>query len=570
MKQVLSILSGVLLVLVLMATTEVFVPQDVQAQITVADDFKLAWNLDPYSDPVVFARGLGYTTPAFGGSRVLVDIDSDNDGKKEILFLTDETLSPAGPDPGSLDVMLYENTGDDTYEYVWHYSHVPSNSLPALAYGDVDGDGRMEIYFGIPTINDDPVDLFIFEADDAGVFPDTPTTTYEYRSDGTLDFRPAGIQLADVDGDGKTEVLTVSRTGGRRELVVMSLAGASLDAFATWNVEFEANETVLGGGGLYDLMVVDFDGDGLNEIWVNTWDLWSMTVFEATAPDTYVMQVDINQAFPLENDPGSFNAHDMYFQDYDGDSKMEAYFPMTDGKLYYLDDLADVSTLSPASINMVGTFGATSGPRPYESRGADVGDLDGDGLTDIIAANGRAETVSRVEYDGVGDRADSTSYSWTTLLDSQGGEQDYYYPLRIANDLDGDGRNEVVMTNRYADVQGQIFIAVIESTEMAVGVEDAEEIPDSYTLHQNYPNPFNPTTTIRFEIPVAAAVSVSVYNIMGQRVRTLVAGQLKEAGTHSVVWDGRDQSGQKVASGTYVYSLEYGNTRVAKSMVLLK
>jgi hypothetical protein len=565
MKKLVSLLSSTGLVLTLFVTVEVVAPQVAQAQYTVGDDYKIAWSLDPRDEPTLFARGLGYANPAFGARSVLAGMDFDGDGNKEILFATDETLAPAGPDPGVLDVFLFENNGNDSYEYVWHYSHPEgSNSLPPIAYGDIDSDGNWEIYFGIPTINDDPEDIFIFEAE-AGVFPATPTVSVQPRVDGSLDFRPSGFQVVDVDGDGNTELIVQSRTSGRRELLVMELATPALDAFASFNIEFEAGETLLGGGGTYDVMVVDFDGDGANEIWYNTWDNWSMTIFEATGPDTYVLQADLNGVIPVD-DPGSFNSHDMFFDDFDGDGSMEGYFPMTDGVLYYIDSIADISTITVADIQHVGYFDLTG-----RSRGADVGDLDGDGLTDIVASHGTSEKVSLIEYDGVGNRADSTSYTWNLLLDSSGGTTERYYPMRIADDLDGDGKNEVVLTNLYASDTGQPMIIVLEYTGLVTGIEDDyAEIPDRYILDQNYPNPFNPTTSIEFELPTAATVSIRVYNVMGQLVRTLVDGQMKEAGRHGVVWDGRNASGARVASGTYVYTLEYGASRKARTMILLK
>ncbi|MBT8400181.1 MAG: VCBS repeat-containing protein [Rhodothermia bacterium] len=530
----------------------------------VHSDYQMAWSLDPRSDNVLFPRG-----PAFGARSVLAGMDLDNDGNKEILFTTDETLAPGGPDPGFLDVFLYENSGDDTYEYVWHYTHTDaSNSLPPVAYGDIDSDGNPEIYFGIPTINDDPEDLFIFEAA-GGVFPSEPTISLQPRVDGTLDFRPSGLQLADVDSDGEIEIVMQSRTSGRRELLVMSLTGdkgnPDLSSFSTFEIEFDVGEAVLGGGGTYDVMVVDFDGDGANEIWYNTWDNWSMSIFEATGPDTYALQVDLNGVIP-DSDPGSFNSHDMFFQDIDNDGRMEAWFPMTNGKLYFVDDVSDVSTLTVNSIAEVGTYDATA-----RARGGDVGDLDGDGMWDIVASHGTSEKVSLIEYDGVGNPADSTSYSWDIILSSTGGFGERYYPMRIADDLDGDGTNELVLTNLFASNPGQPLVMVIEFVGGPVAIEDEpSELPDNYVLHQNYPNPFNPTTTIQFELPTASSVSVRVYNVMGQMVKTLVSNEMKESGAHSVVWDGRDQGGLKVASGTYIYSLEYGNTRKAKSMVLLK
>lgn len=85
----------------------------------------------------------------------------------------------------------------------------------------------------------------------------------------------------------------------------------------------------------------------------------------------------------------------------------------------------------------------------------------------------------------------------------------------------------------------------------------------------NYPNPFNPTTTISFALNYSAQVSLDIFNITGQRVTTLIDSYL-ETGEHAVFWDGRDQSGNAVASGIYFYRLEADGFAVTKKMVLLK
>lgn len=93
--------------------------------------------------------------------------------------------------------------------------------------------------------------------------------------------------------------------------------------------------------------------------------------------------------------------------------------------------------------------------------------------------------------------------------------------------------------------------------------------PLAYQLDQNYPNPFNPETRISFEIPRAHQVKLVVYNIMGQKVRTL-AQEAYEAGRHIVNWDGRDDLGRVVPSGIYFYRLKAGDFMVTKRMLMLK
>jgi len=449
-------------------------PLAAQAQYNTGPGFKISWALNPRTDGNF--RDVQY----FGSSKVEVGMDFDRDGRREILFATDETLSPGGPDPGFLDVYLYEATGNDQYTHVWHYTMPEgTNSLPALTYGDIDSDGKWEIYFGVPTINN-PNKLFIFEQDDSRAFPANPTLTYNFGKDAALDFRPSALKLDDVDGDGKIEIVAQSRTASRRELLVVEMTSATFDEFAAFEVEFSAGEDLLGGGGTYDVEVVDFDGDGKKEIWSNTWSNFSFAVFEATGPDAYALQVDLNRLFP-EVDPGSFNRHKLLFVNVDADPELEAWFPMTNGVLYFLDNVSDVATLTAANFKRVGRFSAApSGARG--PRGADVGDIDRDGRWDIIANSGLLEQVFRIEYLGIGSPADSTSYEWTKILDSSGEPVDYWYPLRLSPvDLDGDGLREVVITNRYADDPSQPLILVLEydpttADKLADGWEQRNQI----------------------------------------------------------------------------------------------
>ena len=91
-----------------------------------------------------------------------------------------------------------------------------------------------------------------------------------------------------------------------------------------------------------------------------------------------------------------------------------------------------------------------------------------------------------------------------------------------------------------------------------------EIIPRKYVLYQNYPNPFNPSTKINFSVPQASEVNLSVYNILGEKVVTLINGFL-ESGLHSVIFDGRN-----LASGTYIYRLQTPVFIQTKKMLLVK
>lgn len=93
--------------------------------------------------------------------------------------------------------------------------------------------------------------------------------------------------------------------------------------------------------------------------------------------------------------------------------------------------------------------------------------------------------------------------------------------------------------------------------------------PQDFTLAQNYPNPFNPETNIRYEVPVASKVTLVIYNILGEKIRTLVDEE-KPIGQHSVLWDSRDDYGRNVGSGVYFYRMTADNFSKTMKLTLIK
>jgi hypothetical protein len=100
-------------------------------------------------------------------------------------------------------------------------------------------------------------------------------------------------------------------------------------------------------------------------------------------------------------------------------------------------------------------------------------------------------------------------------------------------------------------------------------VESVPKIPIEFSLYQNYPNPFNGKTIIEFDLPKSEPVEIMVYNIDGQQVRKLIS-QPYDAGTHKVLWEGRDDDGVLTASGLYIYQIRAGNFRQQKKMLFIK
>jgi hypothetical protein len=94
-------------------------------------------------------------------------------------------------------------------------------------------------------------------------------------------------------------------------------------------------------------------------------------------------------------------------------------------------------------------------------------------------------------------------------------------------------------------------------------------IPADYGISNNFPNPFNPSTTINYSVPGASNVNITVYDINGQVVKNLL-NEFKNSGSYSLNWDGKNDSGSTVSSGTYFYQIQIGNFVQTKKMILLK
>jgi hypothetical protein len=118
--------------------------------------------------------------------------------------------------------------------------------------------------------------------------------------------------------------------------------------------------------------------------------------------------------------------------------------------------------------------------------------------------------------------------------------------------VDITGDNRVIYVNRYEYL----------STE-------GEGVPVEFALHENYPNPFNPTTTLRFDLPEVSNLTLTIYNMLGQKVRTFNM-QSTPAGYHSVTWDATNDFGEQVGAGVYLYQLQTKDFVKTRKMVLLK
>jgi hypothetical protein len=121
----------------------------------------------------------------------------------------------------------------------------------------------------------------------------------------------------------------------------------------------------------------------------------------------------------------------------------------------------------------------------------------------------------------------------------------------------------------YDHANGGYCFLLWDQAQGVDGVDDLS-LPKQFALSQNYPNPFNPGTSIDFDLPVRSTVNLAIYNVLGQRVRTLIANENLPAKHYTKTWDGTTDRGTAAASGIYFYKIEAGTFVQTRKMVLMK
>ncbi|NIR51631.1 T9SS type A sorting domain-containing protein [candidate division KSB1 bacterium] len=157
-------------------------------------------------------------------------------------------------------------------------------------------------------------------------------------------------------------------------------------------------------------------------------------------------------------------------------------------------------------------------------------------------------------YDGIVTFIDIRNTTNITLK----AENNYWF---APNSFQGPGDASPSQSDANPDAGPGGATAKIAAHGLGEEAQTVAQLPKTFDLEQNFPNPFNPSTVIRFKLPEAAQVTLTIYDVLGRRVRTLVSNAAYAAGVHKLTWDGRDDSGNSAASGVYVYRIEITGTR---------
>jgi hypothetical protein len=509
-------------------------------------NFELAVTYDQYGWPVELPS-------AVRSSPLLEDLDGD--GHSEVIAVDNN---------GTLHV--WDRLGQERAGFP---VSVPGDVWGSVAVGDLDADEKLDIVFG--SKND---------------------TVYAFTDEGVrLYTRDLGspilgtVALSDLDGNGQLETVVGAMDGS---LSVLNADGSDYAKFP-----------VSGGGPIFaGPAVADLDGDGATDI------MWGST-------DRHIYAVSSDGGEALSGYPvavGGMVVSAPTVADIDEDSYNELIFGCDDGSLYVLDHLGGeqftVSSghmirTSPAVGDVNGdghldiAFGSKSGQFyvvdnsgyllpgwPYQAGGfiessAAIADMDGDGLPEVIFGTA-AEQLLMISGDG------------TLLEEYPTPETGAIYSSVAVGYLDPDEDLEVILgtpsglsvwdykeaagtLSPWPMYRGNCRRTGYYADNPATGSDplgDEQGVPLEFALHQNYPNPFNAQTRIDFCLPEEDKVSLEIFNVLGQRVVTLVRG-VRPPGLHKVTWNGTDESGRAVASGIYFCRLRTDQQVRTRRLVLL-
>jgi len=229
-------------------------------------------------------------------------------------------------------------------------------------------------------------------------------------------------------------------------------------------------------------------------------------------------------------------------------------------------------TSNPADFDLSSSGGSVAGTRiPITSYGVDLGTLDIPLPVELVAFNA-AENRNGVKL--TWQTESETDLAGFNLWKSEDAETGFEKINSVLIKAAGSSTNPVAYTFDDNNVEeGKTWFYRLEQVDLdgsssfisSVQV-DVSKLPESVMLFQNFPNPFNPSTEIRYDIPEESFVLLSVYNVLGKQVRTLV-NEIRPAGSHSVLWDGLDNKNLELSSGIYFYKLNAGTeTHVFKMM----
>ncbi|MCP3976526.1 MAG: hypothetical protein GY720_18720 [bacterium] len=450
-------------------------------------------------------------------------------------------------------------TEDSEGEFLSPVDHAVGVNPRSLAAGDLDGDG----YADLVAANFDAGTLSLLLNDGEGDF--APQTAVATGSG------PTQLAVADFDADGDLDLavpsydgndLTVHFNNGTGGFPTQTTFGSYPHPLTAWAADFDCDGdqdlAVLGGSPGWVTIELNDGTGGFTT---------SYSVAVGTAPQSLAAG-DLNNDGLIDLVVANRDDHNLSLLVNFGDGVFGPFTPqsVTGGPIsvHAADVTGDgeldliVGTGNPnriAVLQNVGGFNFVSigsYTTPAAPQGGRADDLDGDGDLDLLYANTQNNSLAVHFNGGVG--------SFGTLNSYEAGDSP---EMVMAVDLDADGVLDLAAPN-----SGDDNVSVLLNTESATSLEPIPA-PAETRLEAAVPNPFNPVTRIGYQLRVDCHVKLTVHNLRGQLVATLVDSR-QSRGRKSAEWDGRDLRGGSVASGVYFYRLRAEDYTGMRKMTLLK
>jgi hypothetical protein len=245
--------------------------------------------------------------------------------------------------------------------------------------------------------------------------------------------------------------------------------------------------------------------------------------------------------------------------------------------------------------NNVGQLGLIGGNGGAASNIGDASDEMGDNLpaVDLSSSSDATLPVELTSFNVLSTRSDAVTLQWVTeseinnlgfILDRRVPGTEWTEIATYITHPELQGQGSVTHQTIYSYTDNTVLSAETYDYRLAdvdydgnkvyhsmtvMGVSPNDVVPETFTLYPAYPNPFNPTTNIRYDLPENALVSITIYDIMGRSIRSLVNSK-QTAGYRSIQWNATNDAGSPVSAGLYLYTIQAGEFRQTKKMVLLK
>ena len=474
------------------------------------------------------------------------------------------------------DAILYESTGNDSFQIVWYYwfnnLDLSDYNYSSITTGDLDLDNIPEIII----LNDclaGQNGLYVFEFDTTtSQFPAQPTATWNMNQINGIE-EACTIKVANLDSDPTPELILsfYSNDPPASHLMIVELMDGTDLSNPSWHAEMDDNTTLSYYS--YTASSTDLDRDGFKEIIVIEWNYNRLVIFENIAEDIYQKVNDLFLTF----EPLAFSNEGAAESDLDNDGINELFLTSSAGHFWIVTNTGDVSRITfEDNFHLLYDYKSNGG---YSLTQCKIGNADSpvglpqDGLDIYVAATDTNATQSHLfdwEYIG-GDITDPNDYSVYKIFSDTNKSRELFKISKIAiGDSDNNNRSDLVMGSFSLDINKPHIIVIESGLETALETSQKDKhISEKLILYQNYPNPFNPRTIIKFDIFQQSEVTLSVYNAIGQVIRKLVSGQLP-SGTYSFQWDGTDNQNVVGPSGVYYYQLKTKHVRTAKKMLFIR